>query len=141
MISDHELQLWFRGELDASSSIDMTNDVAYPNRSFDSSGKALWYAERYQVADEGPAGNEENLKSGLIFYDVFVPRGSGDDTANAAAEAIADIFEPSLRKEQQVDSTTKLDIDVATTAPGFPVEDTEYQIPVRIEFRAYEVTT
>jgi len=140
MISDNETKYWFRAQIDASSTIDMSNDVAYENRYFDSSEKALWFRERYQVADEGIAGNQEDVKSALIYYDVIAPHGFGDDTMNAMAEKIADIFDPKDRKEQQLDATTKLDIDVATTGVGSLYEETEYLLPVRIEFRVYQVS-
>jgi hypothetical protein len=140
MISDNQVKYWFRQQLDSSSTIDMTNDVAYGNRIFDATDKVLWFRERYQVADEGIAGNQEDVKSALIWYDVIGQRGFGDDTIFAAAQEIADIFDAKNRKEQQVDSTTKLDVDVATTGVGSDYEQTEWLLPVRIEFRVYQVS-
>lgn len=138
MINNNTIRRWFRTAIDTSTDIDITTQIAWVNRDFDSSNLDYWYRERYQVADEGINGNESNLKTGLIYYDLICRRGFGDDTAEDLAEALATVFEPTNRKEQEVESGLKIDIDEATTGVGGSFQETDYLIPIRILFRAYE---
>lgn len=140
MISNNTIKKWFRQQLDAAG-FDMYNDFAYGNRNFDSGDKVLWYKERFTVVDEATNTNQSSsFKNGLMFYDVVVDRGAGDDTQDSSAEAIADIFDPLNNKEVQIEANLKIDIDEATTGVPTPLEESRFMLPVRMAFRAYQTT-
>lgn len=136
MINNNKIKYWARNKI-LDAGFDETS-FAWMNQTFDSSNADVWYQERYTVVNETINANESSVKTGLLYYDVIVNKGVGDDTQDDSAAALADLFEPWDNKEQVIDSTTKIDIDVATTGSPSNYETSRRQMPVRIEFRAYE---
>jgi hypothetical protein len=136
MINNNVIKKWARGKIVAAG-FD-SSEFAWPNRNFDASNADIYYKERMAVADEGINASESNVKDGIIWYDVISNRGQGDDELDTSAAALATVFNPWDNKEVSIDSTTRIDIDVATTGTPLPYESTKYMIPVRIEWRAYE---
>jgi hypothetical protein len=139
MISNRKIRQWFRTQIN-DATIDL-DDFAWENRQFDGSGKELFYQERFAVSTEQVTTNQESAKWGIMWYDVITDKGSGTETSEDAAKAIADIFAPADNKEQEIETGLKIDIDVATTGSRADFDDNRTFLPVRIEFRAYEVTS
>lgn len=136
MINNNKIKYWARNKLFAAG-FD-SSEFAWPNRTFDSSNADIYFIERMNIANETINASESNVKDGLLFYDVVGQKGVGDDILDTSAQAIAQIFDPWNNKEQVIDASTKIDIDVATTGDPGDYEESRYLIPVRIEFRAYE---
>jgi len=139
MINNNTIKYWFRNQLN-DAGFDTSSDFAFQNRNFDSSNMDLFYQERFVVADEGPDGNKANIKSGIMWYDVIVDRASGTDTMDNSAAALASVFEPEDNKEVEIEPGLRINIDAATTGSPEDFEESRYMEPVRIEFRAYEIT-
>ena len=133
MISNTQLRHWFRSRIDDDGTLALA-DFAWENRQFDSSDKDLYFIERMAVTQEGFTTNQETAKWGIMFYDVIVDRDAGTEDQDENAKILADVFKPSDNK----DVVLKIDIDEATTGSRTPFGDSRTQLPVRIEFRAYE---
>jgi len=139
MISNRTIREWFRNKINDSSDFDMSL-FAWENRQFDSTNDDIYYQERLSVNAESPSTNEESVKSGIMFYDVITNKGSGTELSEDNAEALASIFDPENNKDVQIQSGLKIDIDEATTSSRSDFDDNRSQLPVRLEFRAYEVS-
>lgn len=139
MISDRTIREWFRGQIDADGTLSLT-DFAWENRTFDGSGKDLFFAERYTVTQENISSNQESVKWGILFYDVIVNKGAGTEAQDDNAEILADIFAPANNKDVTIEANLKIDIDEATTGARSDFDANRVMLPVRIEFRAYEYT-
>jgi len=139
MISDTDIRLWFRGQIDNDGTLDLSK-FAWENRQFDSSGLDPFYQERYQVTQEFISSSEESVKWGIMFYDVIVDKGSGTGQQEEDAKILADIFDPAINKDIVISSGLKINIDSATTGTRTDFGDNRVQLPVSMEFRAYETT-
>lgn len=138
MIDDSKIKVWARGKI-LGAGFDSTA-FAWVNEEFDSSDLSIFYRERYAVADEGINGVESNIKTGLLFYDVIVNRGSGGDISDSSAHAIAELFEPADNKMVEIESGLSINIDSATTGVQGPYEESKFLTPVTIEFRSFETS-
>jgi len=139
MISDKDIRLWARNKISDDSSLDLDSFV-WQNHQSDTSGLESFYQERYQVTQENISSTEESVKWGILFYDVIVDKGAGTTLQDAAAETLADIFDPANNKEQPIKTGIKINIDSATTGTLSDLDENRVQLPVAIEFRAYETT-
>lgn len=137
MISDRKIRQWFRGQIDTDGTLSL-DDFAWENVGFDGSGKELYFQERMAVTQEGFTTNEESAKWGIMFYDVIVDKGSGTENQEDTAKILADIFDPATNKDVTIEANLKIDIDEATAGSRADFGESKTQLPVRIEFRAYE---
>jgi len=140
MISNSKIKYWMRNQIYSDGKLDL-NNFAWENNQFDSSGLNVFFQERFTVTSETISTNQENVKNGIMFYDVIVDKGAGTEDQDSSAEILADIFEPANNKDVVIESGLKIDIDEATTGSASDFDANRTMLPVRIEFRAYEVTT
>ena len=139
MISNRTIRQWFRSQIDADGTISLDN-FAWQNRTFDGSGKDLYFNERLAITQERITTNEESAKWGIMFYDAIVYKSSGTELQEDTAEILADIFRPAISKDIEIEPGLKINIDEATTGTASELEPDRVLLPVRIEFRAYETT-
>jgi len=138
MINNTKILYWARGKLN-DAGFDTSESFAWENRDFDSTDLPIYYRERIAVADENINTNKaSNVKSGLLWYDCIVDRGSGGELTDSSATAITELFNPQDNKQVEIESGLTINIDEATTGVPGPYEETKYLTPVRIAFRVYE---
>jgi hypothetical protein len=140
VISNRTIREWVRNQINDDGTLDMA-DFAWENRQFDSSDKSIYFVERMVVTAERPSTNQESVKWGMTFYDVIVDRDAGTEDQEDNAKILADIFQPADNKDVVIESGLKIDIDEATTGSRTPYGESRTQLPVRIEWRAYETTS
>lgn len=137
MIADRKIREWARNQISDASTLNL-DLFAWENRTFDSSGMELYFKERYTVTSETPSSSGASVKWGILYYDVIVDKGSGTEDQDDNAKLLADIFKPASNKDVVIETGLRIDLDEATTESRSDFEENRTQVPVRLEFRAYE---
>jgi len=121
-------------EVIINSAIIDPEDIAYEGRTFKPEGKTLWLRETYLPVSDTPDNDHEEAVSGIMRYDVFVPSGTGTETAEDFATDLANLFNPS---NNPFTSHGIMLIVKSVTRLSAQEDDKKYFfIPVRIQISA-----